>query len=141
MTLCIERDSAIFRAQSAVESGRFQADLAKLVGFRTESQHMAQAGEPDECLTKAMSPRLTAMRFDCTNHENPKPGGAPLLAGRGGADNKAQNLINMTTTTATITARGNLGYNTKSLIEMPEETGSVGRYWHIRSGIAPMPHV
>ena len=49
------------------------------------------------------------------------------LYGRGSADNKAQHTINMAAIRAVIEARGgSLGCNTKYLIEMGEETGSVG---------------
>ena len=49
------------------------------------------------------------------------------LYGRGSADNKAQHTINMAAIRAVIQARGgSLGFNAKYLIEMGEETGSVG---------------
>jgi acetylornithine deacetylase/succinyl-diaminopimelate desuccinylase-like protein len=49
------------------------------------------------------------------------------LYGRGSADNKAQHTINMAAIRAVIEARGgSLGFNAKYLIEMGEETGSVG---------------
>jgi acetylornithine deacetylase/succinyl-diaminopimelate desuccinylase-like protein len=47
--------------------------------------------------------------------------------GRGGADNKGQHSINLAALTAVLSARGGrLGFNVKWLLEMGEETGSVG---------------
>ncbi|MFK7856520.1 MAG: M20 family metallopeptidase [Granulosicoccus sp.] len=48
------------------------------------------------------------------------------IYGRGTADNKAQHTINMAALRAVIEERGSLGFNAKYLIEMGEETGSVG---------------
>jgi len=46
--------------------------------------------------------------------------------GRGIADNKGQHTINMEAMRLVLQARGKLGFNAKYLIEMGEETGSVG---------------
>lgn len=46
--------------------------------------------------------------------------------GRGIADNKGQHTINMEALRLVIEARGKLGFNAKYLIEMGEETGSMG---------------
>lgn len=46
--------------------------------------------------------------------------------GRGIADNKGQHSVNMEAMRAVIETRGSLGFNTKYLIEMGEETGSGG---------------
>jgi acetylornithine deacetylase/succinyl-diaminopimelate desuccinylase-like protein len=46
--------------------------------------------------------------------------------GRGVADNKGQHTINMAAMGAVLAVRGKLGFNTKWLIEMGEETGSAG---------------
>jgi acetylornithine deacetylase/succinyl-diaminopimelate desuccinylase-like protein len=46
--------------------------------------------------------------------------------GRGTADNKGQHSINMAATEAAIAERGSLGFNLKYLIEMGEESGSLG---------------
>lgn len=48
------------------------------------------------------------------------------LYGRGTADNKSQHLINLAALEAVIAARGHLGFNTRIVIEMSEEVGSVG---------------
>ncbi|HXD41029.1 MAG TPA: M20 family metallopeptidase [Ramlibacter sp.] len=46
--------------------------------------------------------------------------------GRGIADNKGQHTINMEALRMVLTIRGRLGFNAKYLIEMGEETGSLG---------------
>jgi acetylornithine deacetylase/succinyl-diaminopimelate desuccinylase-like protein len=46
--------------------------------------------------------------------------------GRGTADNKGQHSINMAALQAVLATRGRLGFNCKFLIEMGEESGSVG---------------
>jgi len=48
------------------------------------------------------------------------------LYGRGSADNKVQHLINIAALESVLAARGTLGFNTKILIEMSEEIGSIG---------------
>lgn len=48
------------------------------------------------------------------------------LYGRGTADNKGQHTVNMGALAAVIGTRGKLGFNSKFLIEMGEEVGSVG---------------
>ncbi len=46
--------------------------------------------------------------------------------GRGVADNKGQHSVNMAAMAAVLAARGSLGFNSRYLIEMGEETGSPG---------------
>ena len=46
--------------------------------------------------------------------------------GRGTADNKGQHAVNITAIEALLAVRGSLGFNLKYLIEMGEESGSVG---------------
>jgi len=48
------------------------------------------------------------------------------LYGRGTADNKSQHLINMAALQAVVATRGCLGFNTRIVLEMSEELGSVG---------------
>ncbi len=75
------RDGAITRATAYFDDGRFQGDLAGLVAFETESQEPAQRPELHRYLDEAMRPRLEAMGFACTSHDNPDPRGGPLLVG------------------------------------------------------------
>ena len=48
------------------------------------------------------------------------------IYGRGTADNKGQHTINIAALASVITARGELGFNSRILIEMSEEIGSPG---------------
>ncbi|MCP3379849.1 MULTISPECIES: M20 family metallopeptidase [unclassified Bradyrhizobium] len=48
------------------------------------------------------------------------------IYGRGTADNKGQHSINLAALRIVLEKRGHLGFNTKVLIEMGEETGSLG---------------
>ena len=48
------------------------------------------------------------------------------LFGRGTADNKGQHLVNIAALEAVLATRGSLGFNTRIVIEMSEEVGSVG---------------
>lgn len=48
------------------------------------------------------------------------------LYGRGTADNKGQHLVNIAALEAVLATRGSLGFNTRVVIEMSEEVGSVG---------------
>lgn len=48
------------------------------------------------------------------------------LYGRGTADNKCQHLINIAALEAVLATRGHLGFNTRIVLEMSEEVGSVG---------------
>ena len=75
------RDGAIGRAERYFEEGTFQADLAGLVTFETESQNPAQKSELRRYLDEAMRPRLEASGFTCEIFENPDPRGGPILVG------------------------------------------------------------
>ncbi|EAQ47386.1 MAG: hypothetical protein BM560_06195 [Roseobacter sp. MedPE-SWde] len=48
------------------------------------------------------------------------------LYGRGTADNKSQHLINIAALESVLATRGSLGFNTRIVLEMSEEVGSVG---------------
>ncbi|WP_137701594.1 M20 family metallopeptidase [Marimonas lutisalis] len=48
------------------------------------------------------------------------------LYGRGSADNKGQHLINLAALESVLETRGKLGFNTRIVLEMSEETGSPG---------------
>lgn len=80
----MSRSKAIEQATEYFEAGRLQAELADLVAFRSESQNPDQAIVLDQYLRQAIEPRLTAMGFTCTLHENPATGsaGGPFLIGR-----------------------------------------------------------
>lgn len=65
------RSDALNSASDYFESGRLQSDLADLVAYRTESQNPDQAPVLAEYLTTAILPRLEALGFECTMHDNP----------------------------------------------------------------------
>ncbi|AXI45256.1 hypothetical protein C1J03_03930 [Sulfitobacter sp. SK012] len=77
------RDDAVSRATTYFDSGHLQSDLAKLVAYRSESQAPVQAAVLGQYLTQAIQPRLDAMGFDCTLHDNPstQTKGGPFLLG------------------------------------------------------------
>ncbi len=57
----------------------FEAELARLVTYPTESQNPDQAPALARYLADAMVPRLTAAGFTCETFPNPDPRGGPLL--------------------------------------------------------------
>ena len=75
------RDSAIEAISTYFDEGTFQAELANLVSYETESQNPDQAPELKRYLVETMEPRLTAMGFACSFHDNPDPRGGPFLVG------------------------------------------------------------
>ncbi|MFC6643679.1 MULTISPECIES: M20 family metallopeptidase [Sulfitobacter] len=75
------RDSAIQAITTYFDDGTFQSELGTLVSYETESQNPDQAPELMRYLTETMKPRLTAMGFTCSLHDNPDPRGGPLLVG------------------------------------------------------------
>ncbi|WP_378942863.1 M20 family metallopeptidase [Paracoccus sp. R86501] len=77
------RNAAIEQATDYFASGRLQSDLAALVGYRSESQNPRQDAVLQDYLTQAILPRLTALGFDCTIHDNPgtQVEGGPILLG------------------------------------------------------------
>lgn len=77
----MNRDTAIQAATTYFESGQLQSDLANLISYETESQNPAKAAELGRYLREAINPRLTALGFECTIHDNPDPSGGPLLVG------------------------------------------------------------
>lgn len=77
----MSRQDAINRATAYFETGQLQTDLAKLVAFETESQNPEKRPELRRYLDAAITPRLTALGFECVVHDNPDPSGGPLLVG------------------------------------------------------------
>ena len=77
------RQDAIAKASAYFDSGRLQSDLADLVSYPTESQNPAQRPELLRYLNEAIQPRLEAMGFACTIHDNPLGAdkGGPFLLG------------------------------------------------------------
>ncbi|WP_340108981.1 M20 family metallopeptidase [Pikeienuella sp. HZG-20] len=75
------REGAIQRASDWFDSGAFQSELSRLVAYETESQNPAQKAELSRYLDEAMAPRLKAMGFELSRHENTDPRGGPFLVG------------------------------------------------------------
>jgi acetylornithine deacetylase/succinyl-diaminopimelate desuccinylase-like protein len=75
----MSRNDALTQAATYFDSGTLQSELAHLVRYRSESQNPAQAKVLESYLETAMRPRLEAMGFICTLHENPTGHGGPFL--------------------------------------------------------------
>lgn len=75
----MSRANALTQAASYFDSGALQSDLARLVSYRSESQNPAQADVLVSYLETAMRPRLEAMGFVCSLHDNPTGRGGPFL--------------------------------------------------------------
>jgi len=65
------RAAAIAAAQRAFDDGRYRTALAELVAIRSESQGGGAPAELDRYLAAGMGPRLEALGFACTVHDNP----------------------------------------------------------------------
>ncbi|NRF66169.1 M20 family metallopeptidase [Aquincola sp. S2] len=70
---------AAARAAEAFDSGRFAADLARRVAFRTESQNPQRADELRRYLSDEIAPTLGTLGFESQLHHNPVAGAPPLL--------------------------------------------------------------
>lgn len=73
------RFDSVSRAAAYADSGQLQADLAQWVGFRTESQDLAQRDVLYHYLRAAILPRLQAIGFEGAIYDNPVEGGGPFL--------------------------------------------------------------
>ncbi|MFA7432922.1 MAG: M20 family metallopeptidase [Gemmobacter sp.] len=73
------RARAIAHAEATFDSGRFQAELARLVAFPTESQDPRGAPHLRAYLDEAMAPAFAALGFETRIFDNPDPSGGPLL--------------------------------------------------------------
>jgi acetylornithine deacetylase/succinyl-diaminopimelate desuccinylase-like protein len=73
------RDDAIQASTALMDNGAFKAELARRVGFRTESQNPARAAVLEEYLTAEMQPALHAMGFSTEIVQNTVPDRGPFL--------------------------------------------------------------
>ena len=76
------RAGAVQRAETYVDSGRFEADMAARVAVRTESQNFPDPAALAEChryLGDHMKPAFEAMGFTTRTYDNPFPGQGPVL--------------------------------------------------------------
>jgi acetylornithine deacetylase/succinyl-diaminopimelate desuccinylase-like protein len=73
------RNNTLAEAARYFDEGRFQADLAKLVAIPTESQAARGAAHLPVYLREGIGPILDELGFTSQLHDNPEPGGPPLL--------------------------------------------------------------
>ncbi len=74
------RESAVARAVSFFDDGRFRDLLAGLIAIPSTSQEAAHAADVARYLDEAIRPWLARLGFACTIHPNPEPGFGPILA-------------------------------------------------------------
>ena len=74
------RAGAISRARAYIDEGAFEAELARRVGFKTESQ-LLPASQPElyRYLNEEMAPSFARMGFTTRIYDNPLPGQGPVL--------------------------------------------------------------
>ena len=90
------RAHAIARAEAYVDDGRFEADLARRVAIRTESQKFPDKGALVECyryLETEMTPAFAAMGFQSRIYENPFEGQGPVLLAARIEDSKLPTVL------------------------------------------------
>lgn len=74
------REGAIARARHYIESGAFEADLARRVAYRTESQLLPESlPHLLAYLKEEMEPAFNRMGFSCRIYPNPVKGQRPVL--------------------------------------------------------------
>ena len=76
------RAGAMARAETYVDGGAFEADLARRVAIRTESQLLPDPAALAECrryLDAEMGPAVAAMGFSARVYDNPAKGQGPVL--------------------------------------------------------------
>ena len=73
------REDAIARSTQYLDTGEFEAELARRVAIRTESQIADNTKPLDEYIHHEMVPAFEQMEFNCTVFENPVPGHGPIL--------------------------------------------------------------
>jgi acetylornithine deacetylase/succinyl-diaminopimelate desuccinylase-like protein len=75
----MSRDTAIQASTALIDNGAFLEELSRRVGFRTESQNPASAGELDRYLVEEMQPTLHAIGFTTEIVPNTVPARGPFL--------------------------------------------------------------
>lgn len=78
-TTMTDRSAALARAAECFDSGRFQADLARLVAMPTESQRPGAMPELHAYIEDGLGPMLRPSGFEVAVHDNPVAGGGPLM--------------------------------------------------------------
>ncbi|MEV7095871.1 M20 family metallopeptidase [Amycolatopsis sp. NPDC051045] len=69
------------KARAHVDSGALFAELAGLVAYRTVSDTPEGRGAIQAYLDEVLTPALTALGCEVTQHANPDPAGGPFLVG------------------------------------------------------------
>ena len=80
--IAASRASTIAQAEGYVTGGEFQADLARRVAIKTESQKFPDPGAIAEChryFDEEMKPAFAGMGFTCQTYDNPFKGQGPVL--------------------------------------------------------------
>lgn len=78
----MSRETAVARAAEHFDSGAFATDLARRVGYRTESADPGRAAELRRYLTAEMAPAVERLGFTARVVENPVSAGHPFLVAR-----------------------------------------------------------
>ena len=78
----MNRQQALMQAVAEYDDGTFQADLARRVAFRTESEEAGQAAAQHAYLRDDMAPLLAGLGFACRIHDNPAGADLPILVAR-----------------------------------------------------------
>ncbi|RVT51532.1 M20 family metallopeptidase [Rubrivivax albus] len=73
------REAALAAAAAHLDSGAFEAELARRVAIRSASQEADAGPALQAYLTEELVPTLAALGFTHTIHANPVPGGGPFL--------------------------------------------------------------
>lgn len=73
------RSLAQAQAVAYLDDGTFEAELARLVSYPSESQTEAGLSHCKEYLTKGLAPAFKGMGFTCTMYDNPEPEFGPIM--------------------------------------------------------------
>jgi acetylornithine deacetylase/succinyl-diaminopimelate desuccinylase-like protein len=87
------RNGAITKAQTYIDSGAFEVDLARRVAIPTESQTTAGLPHLTRYLDEEMIPAFEAMGFICQTFDNPVSGCGPVLLATRHEDDSAPTVL------------------------------------------------
>ena len=74
--------AAVAGVERSFDEGRFFADLARRVAYRTESTKPERRGELDRYLRQELAPCFARLGFSWQIFDNPDPAGGPFLVAR-----------------------------------------------------------
>jgi acetylornithine deacetylase/succinyl-diaminopimelate desuccinylase-like protein len=78
----VTREAALDAAAAHLDSGAFEAELARRIAIRTASQEPDAGPALHAYLADELVPTLTGLGFECRVHPNPVLGAGPFLIGR-----------------------------------------------------------